>query len=123
MPFKDNSVGVVLASCLPFLTKKIMDAPYPDISLMLARREYDRYPGPAYEDSDFRLNRRIPTMEETARVLKVGGIAVWQGGMEGDKKVAEHNGLELVKYRSDKSTASFMGEPFDVYECVFNTTY
>lgn len=117
LPFRDGSVGMVLAACVPFLEDEFIILPN-EIShplLQEAHAEYLEYSGPGSEPG---FNQRIQIIEEVSRVLSKGGIFVWGGGEPGDVRVASYNNLELKQWRSYENG----GDPseddlFD--ECVF----
>lgn len=91
LPLIDNSVGVLLISALSYVNEVGGRAPDDYDDLQPAIDEYSSYTEPVFGSK--RDNLRISTIEEAARVLKPGGILVWQSTHEGDEDVAKINGL------------------------------
>lgn len=119
LPFRRGTIGMLLASCVTILPREELRSQFADMNLMLAKSEYAIYPEHPYPGSTFRFNQRIPIIEEASRVLEPNGLLVWRGGTEEDIRVAEYNGLSLVRVRSEDGVSATTGEDMTVYEAVF----
>lgn len=113
LPLGDQTLSVVLVSALTIIDESV--AMSYDLSMLdVAHKEYADYGkgiesdmshGHEYQKTHQRNNLRISTMEEASRVLKTGGILIWQFGLPEDIEVARLNGLELKERIIGKSKA------------------
>lgn len=136
MPVRSGSVGIVLGSSISLSEERLASHPNKEMQLLAnstTRQEYYRYVNDRQEGTDFKypdelkkekdpvykwFNQRIHIIEESARILVTGGLLIWQGGIPGDIKVAEKNGLEIKeKLERVLNEGTFREEI--VVDCVF----
>jgi hypothetical protein len=125
MPFADNSVGVVLASSIDYIDPNNAWHPSFDVQyyyIKQAQQEYDTYApsNPPLHRTE-RLNQRITMIEETARVLEIGGLLVGQFLDHRDIRVARLNGLEVMLWYGDGGKLWPQGDEIPTHNnrCVF----